>query len=276
MLLPHSVDPWLKTWNPWLKTHNPFLDTPNSFIPNVVSFVVLFLYSFPYIVKSKFGNYATLDALVEEWRVQGGTFDPRVLMDGSLSKAKIHWHLMIEKVVNQINELDQPHLKLMVMHDFMWALIEEQASNRAYEHWDRNRDSGHDIWVVDSEIHDISQNVISWAFWPGQPTVCEYVRDQTLTINVLWEVAYGVCHEALCLDSLEDFNATEADLMDMKNNILATWKSRDKCRTLSLRPTFTSSSMGSKEQGSTLGKTFTPTRAAMSISALCGPGHSLS
>ena len=38
-------------------------------------------------------------------------------------------------------------------------------------------------------------------------------------VNVLWEVAYGVSHEALHLDSLEDFNATEADLMDMKNNI---------------------------------------------------------
>ena len=92
---------------------------------------------------------------------------------------------------------------------------------------------------------------------------------------MLWEVAYSVCHEALHLDSLEDFNATEVDLMDMKNNILTTWKSRDKCRTSSLRPTFTSSSMGSKEQGSTLGKTFTSARAATSIGALHGPGHIL-
>ena len=115
-------------------THNPYLDAPNLVIPNVVSFVVSFLYSFPYIVKSKFGDYATLDALAEQQRVQGGTFDPRVLMDGSPSKAKIHQHLMIEKVVDRIDELDQPHLKLMVMHNFMWALIEEQASNRAHEH----------------------------------------------------------------------------------------------------------------------------------------------
>ena len=85
-------------------------------------------------MKSKFGDYTTLDALAEQQRVQGGTFDPRVLMNGSLSKAKIHQHLMIEKVVDWIDELDQPHLKLMVMHDFMWALIEEQASNRACEH----------------------------------------------------------------------------------------------------------------------------------------------
>ena len=55
-------------------------------------------------------------------------------MDGSPSKAKIHQQLMIEKVVDRIDELDQPHLKLMVMHDFMWALIEEQASNRARMH----------------------------------------------------------------------------------------------------------------------------------------------
>ena len=85
-------------------------------------------------MKSKFGNYATLNALAEQWRVQGGTFDPRVLMDRSPSKAKIHQQLMVEKVVNHIDELDQPHLKLMVMHDFMWALIEEQASNRVHAH----------------------------------------------------------------------------------------------------------------------------------------------
>ena len=40
--------------------------------------------------------------------MQGGTFDPRVLMDRSLSKAKIHRRLMIEKVVDCINELDGP------------------------------------------------------------------------------------------------------------------------------------------------------------------------
>ena len=92
---------------------------------------------------------------------------------------------------------------------------------------------------------------------------------------MLWEVAYGVCHEALHLDSLEDFNATEADLMDMKNNILATWKSGDRGRTLSLGPTFTSSSADSKEQGSTLGKTFTSGRATTSISAPRSPSYSL-
>ena len=39
---------------------------------------------------------------------------------------------MIEKVIDCIDELEQPHLKLMVMHDFMWALMEELASNRAH------------------------------------------------------------------------------------------------------------------------------------------------
>ena len=65
-----------------------YLNAPNLFVPNVVSFVVSFLYSFPYIVKSKFGNYTTLNALVEQQRVQGGTFDPRVLTDGCLSKSQ--------------------------------------------------------------------------------------------------------------------------------------------------------------------------------------------
>ena len=53
-------------------------------------------------------------------------------MDGSPSKSKICRCLMIEKVVDRINELEKPHLKLVVMHDFMWALIEEQASDRAH------------------------------------------------------------------------------------------------------------------------------------------------
>ena len=113
-------------------------------------------------MKSKFSNYATLDALAEQRRVQGGTFDLRVLTDGSLSKAKICWRLMIEKVVNRINKLEKPHLKLVVMHDFMWALIEEQASDRAHEHRIRNQDSGCDIRVVESEAHGISQSIIGF------------------------------------------------------------------------------------------------------------------
>ena len=55
-------------------------------------------------------------------------------MGGSPSKAKIHHHLMIGKVVNRIDELEKPHLKLVVMHNFMWALVEEQASDRAHQH----------------------------------------------------------------------------------------------------------------------------------------------
>ena len=106
-------------------------------------------------------------------------------------------------------------------------------------------------------------------------TVPNNIKDQTLTINMLWEVAYGVCHEVLHLNSLEDFNATEADLMDLKNDILAMWDSRDRHRTSSLGPTFTSSSLSANEKGSTLGKTFTPTRAIVSTSALCSPGYGL-
>ena len=66
-------------------------------------------------------------------------------MDGSLSKAKIRQCLMIEKVVDRINELEKPHLKLVVMHNFMWALIKEQASDRAHKHQIRNRDYGCDV-----------------------------------------------------------------------------------------------------------------------------------
>ena len=55
-------------------------------------------------------------------------------MDGSPSRNKIRQRLMIEKVIEHIDELDQPHLKLLVMHDFMWALIEEWASSKAHMH----------------------------------------------------------------------------------------------------------------------------------------------
>ena len=53
-------------------------------------------------MKSKFGNYATLDVLAEQQRVQGGTFDLRILMDRSPSKAKICHCLMMEKVMDRI------------------------------------------------------------------------------------------------------------------------------------------------------------------------------
>ena len=55
----------------------------------------------------------------------------------------------------------------------------------------------------------------------------------------------------------------------------AIWDSRDRCRTSSLRPIFTSSSVSANEKGSTLGKTFTPTRAIASAGALCSSGYSL-
>ena len=100
---------------------------------DVIHLLSCSLVASPLIVKFKFGDYTTLDALAEQWRVQRGTFDPRVLMDRSPSKAKIHHHLMMEKVMDRIEELEKPHLKLVVLHDFMWAFIEEQASNKAHQ-----------------------------------------------------------------------------------------------------------------------------------------------
>ena len=67
---------------------------------------------------------------------------------------------MMEKVVEHIDELNQPHLKLVVMHDFMRALMEEWASNRAHAHRISNKDSECDVWVMDTEAHDISQSII--------------------------------------------------------------------------------------------------------------------
>ena len=94
-------------------------------------------------------------------------------------------------------------------------------------------------------------------------------------VNMLWEVAYRVCHEVLCLNSLEDFNATEADSMDLKNDTLTMWESRDRCRTSSLGPTFTPSSTSASEKGSTSGKTFTPSKATASAGILHSSGYGL-
>ena len=104
--------------------------------------VVLFPCSFPYIVKPKFGDLATLNALTDQWRAQGGMFDLRLLMDRIPSKTKIWQWLMIQKVVDRIAELGEQHLKLVVMHDFLWALVEEQASNKAHQHQVKNKDAG--------------------------------------------------------------------------------------------------------------------------------------
>ena len=101
--------------------------------------------------------------------------------------------------------------------------------------------------------------------------VCEYTRDKPLTLNLLWDIAYNIHKETLCLDSLEDFNATEADIMCLKEDILKTWKSRNMRKTSSLGPTFVSSA-DSRSQGSTLGKTFTPAGPAPSSGVPCGPG----
>ena len=59
--------------------------------------------------------------------------------------------------------------------------------------------------------------------------------------------------------------------MHMKENIFATWKSRDVRKTSSLRPTFISSA-DSRSQGSTLGKTFIPGEPAPSSGVPHGPG----
>ena len=70
---------------------------------------------------------------------------------------------MIEKVVEHIDELDQPHLKLLVMQDFMWALVEEWASNKARTHRISNEDLNRDVRVMEAEAYDMSQGLIDQA-----------------------------------------------------------------------------------------------------------------
>ena len=130
------------------------------------------------------------------------------------------------------------------------------------------------------KAHDISQSIIGcMPFDLADLQSVKYVKDQALMVNVLWEVAYRVCHEVLHLDLLEDFSATEVDLMDLKNDILAMWESRDRCRTSSLGPMFTPSSTSASQKGSTFGKTFTPSKASVSAGILHGywlwPGRNI-
>ena len=86
--------------------------------------------------------------------------------------------------------------------------------------------------------------------------VCDYIKDRALTVDMLWEVVYRVFREALHPDSLEDFNATDMDLMEIKDNILSIWKSRDKHKTSSLRPMFVPLSVRASKKKSILGDTF--------------------
>ena len=76
---------------------------------------------------------------------------------------------MIEKVVERIDELDQPHLKLLVMHNFMRALVEEWASNKARTHRISNEDSNCDVRVMEAEAHDLSQGLSTELYDPVDP-----------------------------------------------------------------------------------------------------------
>ena len=106
--------------------------------------------------------------------------------------------------------------------------------------------------------------------------VCDYIRTRALTVNVLWEVVYRVFREALHLDSLEDFNATEADLGELKDQILSIWKAKDKHKTSSLGPTFVLSSAGASKKKSTLGATFLPSSATVPVPICQSPFTGLS
>ena len=101
MLLPSSIGPRLMTQELCLETHDSRLETRDSVTHTLMLqdpiktscciFLFHSFYSFPYIMKSKFGNYGTLDALAEQRRVQGGNFNPQVLMDmGVRPRLKIH------------------------------------------------------------------------------------------------------------------------------------------------------------------------------------------
>ena len=58
-------------------------------------------------------------------------------------------------------------------------------------------------------------------------TCCEFIDQCPLTEDLLWEVAEGLFHEAIHLDTLDDFRATLQELTNMKDTILQTWMEED-------------------------------------------------
>ena len=87
-----------------------------------------------------------------------------------------------------------------------------RPSDRAHQHQERNQDSGRDICQVKAEAHSISQSLFTQVLTQGRTTVCDFVGARALMVNLLWEVIQGIFKEALCLDSLDDFNMTEVKL----------------------------------------------------------------
>ena len=83
--------------------------------------------------------------------------------------------------------------------------------------------------------------------------VCDFVRARALMVDLLCEVMQAVFREALHLDSLEDFNATEVDLKELKDEILSIWKANDKWKTSTLGPTFVPSTAAARQKKPTLG-----------------------
>ena len=82
-------------------------------------------------------------------------------------------------------------------------------------------------------------------------------------VNMLWEVAYGVFKEILCLAiHWRTSMPPEADLMDLKNDILASHRSPGTSTgPHPLGPHLPLLLQGSSEKKSTLGDTFTPSKA---------------
>ena len=133
-------------------------------------------------MKSKFGDYAMLNVLADQWKAQGVGSDPRLLMDGVPSKVKICWLLDDRKGGEQdASELEEPHLKLVVMHDFLWALIKEWASDRAHQHQAKNCDSGHDIQPGGAGGSEYLTGCYHLSPQPGEADCVSYVRTRALT-----------------------------------------------------------------------------------------------
>ena len=94
---------------------------------------------------------------------------------------------------------------------------------------------------------------------------CDFIGDRPLSEDDLWQTADGLLHAALCLYTLEDFQATKEELASLQEEVLGIWKEDNQIQSKpsSLRLTFILRSKKGPERSSTLGVSFSALRDPM-------------
>ena len=96
-----------------------------------------------------YGSYQTLNSEAERNKAERTDLQTYLYnRDGEPSKNKIRWFLQIKMVVEMARELSPCHLQFIVVHEFMWTLVKEKASDQAHQthvkYWDSDKDP---MWI---------------------------------------------------------------------------------------------------------------------------------